>query len=230
MPASSESSPQTSRSGLPGRLDRYPASAVVLAGGRSSRFGTDKLAAPIGGRSLLAHTVAAVQSVCQETIVVLAPGALPPSELEDVSVRLIRDPAPYPGPLVALLGALEVVREPLVLVVGGDMPALRPELLRCLLGILIHVEVDAVAPVRRGRLVPLPSALRLGAALPVARHVVASGERSLRGLFANLRTHELPEGDWRPFDPEARSLLDIDRPDDLAKLAAWLEGPMSRER
>jgi molybdopterin-guanine dinucleotide biosynthesis protein A len=209
--------------------DRPTATGIVLAGGRSTRFGGDKLAVAVAGRSLLAHTVTALADVCREIVVVLAPEGPEPVDIAPPpSLRLVRDPSPYPGPLVGLLAGLEVAGEPLVLLVGGDMPALRPELLRCLLRILLRSDADAVVPVRRGRPLPLPSALRLGATLPVARHVVASGERSLRGLFASLRSVELPEADWRPFDPDARSFLDVDRPADLARLRGLLGEPADR--
>jgi molybdopterin-guanine dinucleotide biosynthesis protein A len=42
----------------PGRI-----SAIVLAGGRSSRFPGDKLAAELDGRSLLARAIEAVRPV-----------------------------------------------------------------------------------------------------------------------------------------------------------------------
>ncbi len=210
-------------------LGPLPTSAIVLAGGRATRFGGDKLATTMGGRTLLAHAVAAVGEVCREVVVVLGAEAPEPAELAGTlagtAVRVVRDASPYPGPLVAFLGGLEVAREPLVILVGGDMPALRPGLLRCLVAALLRSDADAVLPVRRGRPIPMPSAVRLGATLPVARQWVAAGERSLRGLFASLRTVELPEADWRPFDPEASSLLDVDRPADLARVQALLERP-----
>ena len=52
-------------------------SAVILAGGRSSRFGRDKLAEPIDGRTLLRHVIDAVRPLATETIVVAAPGGDP---------------------------------------------------------------------------------------------------------------------------------------------------------
>jgi len=203
--------------------DRLTATGIVLAGGRSTRFGADKLGVTVAGRSLLAHTVTALADVCREIVVVLAPdGPEPVDFAPPLTLRLIRDPSAHPGPLVGLLAGLEIAAAPLVVLVGGDMPALRPELLRCLLRMLVRSDADAVVPVRRGRPLPLPSALRLGATLPVARHLIASGERSLRGLFASLRSVELPEADWRPFDPDARSFLDVDRPADLARLRQLL--------
>ena len=41
-------------------------SGVILAGGRSSRFGSDKLAARLGDRTLLDHAIAGVAAVASE--------------------------------------------------------------------------------------------------------------------------------------------------------------------
>ncbi len=47
---------------------------------------------------------------------------------------------------------------------------------------------------------------------------MAGGERSLRSLIAVLDLEHLPEPVWRGLDPDARSLRDIDRPEDLMDL------------
>ena len=52
-------------------------SVIVLAGGRSRRFGRDKLAEPVDGRPLLHHAIDAVRPIATEIIVVAAPGASP---------------------------------------------------------------------------------------------------------------------------------------------------------
>lgn len=213
-----------------GLADPFAATGVVLAGGRSARFGADKLALSVGGRPLLERAVAAVSTIAAETIVVVGPEAAEPPGVAEGRYRVVRDPSPHPGPLVGFVAALEVAREPLVLVVGGDMPALEPELLSHLVRELAGSDADSCVLVRRGRWQPLPSVVRLGATLPVARHLVAAGERSLRGLFQNLRTRAIAEADWRPFDPEARSLLDVDRPGDLAVAEAAIGGRGTERR
>jgi molybdopterin-guanine dinucleotide biosynthesis protein A len=43
---------------------------AVLAGGRSSRFGSDKALAMLGGRTLLDHAVAALRAHCDTVIIV----------------------------------------------------------------------------------------------------------------------------------------------------------------
>lgn len=67
---------------------------AVLAGGRSSRFGSDKALAMLDGRSLLDHALAALRPHCDATIVIGRDGG-------------IADwPRPDMGPLGGIAGAL----------------------------------------------------------------------------------------------------------------------------
>ena len=52
----------------------YAVSGIVLAGGRSRRFGSDKLAVRIGDGTLLDRSVAAVAQIATDIVVVVAPG------------------------------------------------------------------------------------------------------------------------------------------------------------
>jgi len=196
------------------------ASGIVLAGGRSTRFGRDKLVEPYAGRPLVQHAVLAIAAVSTEVVVAIGPvgdgPALPTDREAGVPVRLVRDPMPNGGPLVGLLAGLERVRESTVVVAAGDMPSLAPDVLRTLLRALAaSADADAVALERRGRREPLPVALRTGAATHVARRLLADGERRLGTVLDALRTHDIPEAAWRPLDPDALSLRDVDVPDDL---------------
>ncbi len=190
---------------------------IVLAGGRSSRFGSDKLSAEIDGRTLLELAVAAVAAVATEVVVVLAPTddrALPAAP---VPVRRAVDPEPYGGPLVGLQAGLEVADEPLVVAVGGDMPSLEPAILGLLVRTLTVAppEIGAVALSAPGRLVPLPAALRTCAATNAATRLATEGERRLRSLFERVATRIVDEPEWRPLDPARGTLHDVDRPEDL---------------
>ena len=104
---------------------------IVLGGGRSSRFGRDKLAEPFGGEPLLWRPLRAVASVCREVVLVLAPEVPIPDLPPDVAsiMRVARDPEPFGGPLVGLAAGLAVATGRWAVVVAGDQPGLRPELL-----------------------------------------------------------------------------------------------------
>lgn len=203
-------------SGLSAESDPGPVSAIVLAGGRSSRFGADKLAVSLDGVRLLDRAIRAVAAAAVEVVVVVAPGDERRPTIDPGTVRLVADPEAFGGPLVGLLAGLEMVAQPIALVVGGDMPDLQPAVLRLLVGRLIaDAGVDAVVLRSRGALVPLPAAVRTGAATDHARRLIGDGERRLRSLFERLPTRVLEEGDWRGLDPDGNTVRDIDVPADL---------------
>jgi molybdenum cofactor guanylyltransferase len=197
-------------------LEPWAVSGIVLAGGRSRRFGSDKLAARLGDGTLLDRSVAALASVAVDLVVVVAPGDDRVPGPANRPLQVVADPEAHGGPLVGLLAGLEVVEQPLVIVVGGDMPTLRPDVLRLLIRTLSSLpSIGGVVLRSRGALVPLPAAVRTGAATDVARRLVGDGERRLRSLFERLPTRILEEGEWRPLDPGGETLRDVDRPADL---------------
>ena len=188
--------------------------AIVLAGGRSSRFGRDKLAEPIDGRPLLHHAIAAVQSVAGDVVVVVAPGqdpALPEG------VRLVHDAAAFEGPLAGLAAGLEALDPDIdrVVVVAGDMPTLEPAVLKRLVAML-GPSVDLALLAVSGEPVPLPMAVRRDMALVAVQGSLAGGERRLRALSSVLRTSVIAEATWRLDDPYGDTLRDIDTLADLA--------------
>jgi molybdopterin-guanine dinucleotide biosynthesis protein A len=194
-------------------------SGIVLAGGASRRFGTDKLAVTVDGEPMLERAVAAIAAVSAEVIVVVAPGDTRslPVDAVTVPVRRAEDPERYGGPLVGLLAGLEAAREPIAIVAGGDMPNLSVDVLNALIRALVATEgtADAAALVRHGDVRPLPAAIRNGAATQAARQLLGDDERSLRALLRTLRTLRIAEAEWRGLDPAGETLRDIDTPADL---------------
>ena len=188
-------------------------SGIVLAGGRSARFGRDKLVEPFDGRPLLHFAIEAVAALATDVLVVAAPGVDP---AVPAGVRVVHDESPYEGPLAGCLTGLTAVREPLVLVVGGDMPRLEPAVLSLLVRALDASSSDAVLLEDRGRRQQLPFAVRTGSGTEIARQLLAQGERRLGALTERLNVRPLSEEEWRPLDPEARTLRDVDEPGDLA--------------
>ena len=79
---------------------------IVLAGGRSARFGRDKLAEPIEGRSMLDHAISAVEQVAGSVVVVAPPDSVPAMASD---ARLVHDPSAFEGPLVGLATGLKAL-------------------------------------------------------------------------------------------------------------------------
>ncbi|MEA2608623.1 MAG: molybdenum cofactor guanylyltransferase [Chloroflexota bacterium] len=187
-------------------------SAIVLAGGRSSRFGRDKLAEPLAGRTLLDHAIAAVILIATETIVVS-----PPDETPTVprGVVVVHDHIAFEGPLVGLLAGLRAATNPLAIVVAGDMPTMVASLLEALIARLADPAIDAVVLEVDGLSRPLPAALRTAPAAAAAERLVAAGERRLRAIVEALPMAVIDEPAWRLLDPDGTTLRDVDTPSDL---------------
>jgi molybdopterin-guanine dinucleotide biosynthesis protein A len=187
-------------------------SAVVLAGGRSSRFGRDKLAEPIGGRPLLEHAIDAVRPFATEILVVAAPDASPAVAKD---VRVVHDPSPFGGPLLGLVTGLDHAREAIVLLTAGDVAELVPEVVEMLLAALDEPGPELAVLADGDRPAPFPMAMRRDAAREAAARVIASGDRRLFALIDDLVGTVIEERTWRAVDPTGRSMRDIDTLADL---------------
>jgi len=197
-------------------LDEALPSAIVLAGGASRRFGSDKLAVDVGGLPLLHRAIAALAGLTAEIVVVAGAGT-PPALPKGIAVplRLVQDDEPGAGPLAAVATGLAEAASDTVLIVGGDMPTLVPAVLALLVAHIRDGRADAAA-LRDGVDVrPLPLAVRRRTALSVARELRAEGQASLRRLVAALDADAVPEQEWRPLDPVGATLADIDTQADL---------------
>ena len=191
--------------------------AAVLAGGASRRMGRDKATLAVGGVELAAAALAAAARVASP-VVLVAPDGHPAGRLAG-GVGLVTDPGL--GPLAALGAALAALDAEHVLVLAGDHPGLRVELLAHL--VALRGRGQAVACRRGPRLEPLVAVYRRAPALAAARARLAgpAAGRSLLGLLGDLRTVVVEEPEWRALDPDGRSFVDLDDPADLA---AWDPG------
>ncbi len=197
---------------------------IVLAGGRSRRMGSDKAALLFGGRPLLQRTVAALAEVADEVVVVLAPGRkLPPLECPR-PVRVAADPVEGEGPLVGIAAGLRAASAPVALVVAVDMPFLRPALLR-LLAERAAAGSRCVVPIYEGRPQPLCSAWRREA-LEVVEAQVETGERAVMSVARTLDAERLLPAAWRAADPDGRSFVNVNTPEEFeaaqARADEWI--------
>lgn len=132
-------------------------------------------------------------------------------------VTFVRDDSLGEGPLAGLATGLAAVpHDETVVVVGGDMPDLLLEVLTMLVRRIDGSHAIAAlgeSPDDRPR--PLPIAVRSGPAREAAVSLLASGERRLRAMLDALPRAVVPSETWLACDPGARSLRDVDLPEDL---------------
>jgi molybdopterin-guanine dinucleotide biosynthesis protein A len=196
-------------------------SAIILAGGRSVRFGRDKAAEIVAGRSLLQHVVDAVGPMAHEIVVVRAPGTSPPPVNSETPLRQVEDVRPG-GALAGLYSGLRACSQDVALALGCDMPLLSRPLLRYLQS-LLHPDVDVVMPLWEGKEEPLHAYYRR-TCLPAIEKALDEDKRRFVEFLPDLRVRYLTHDELRRLDPEGRSFWNVNYPSDLARILPVLEG------
>lgn len=188
-----------------------PICSVVLAGGSSRRFGSDKLSAPLGPERLLDRALRGLPGGAEIVVV----GPVRPVAME---VRFVREDPPGGGPAAALVAGLRAALTgpaQLITVTPGDAPYAGDGAAT----LLAALRTDsfawaAVGTDATGRRQPLQLALRREAAhaLVAAAGRAGGAGKSARRLIAALddRVLQVP----LPADV----LLDVDTTADLAAL------------
>ena len=194
---------------------------IVLVGGGSARMGNDKCSIELGGRTLVQRVVDALDAVADEIVVVSAQGREPPPVQAARPPRHTVDAVRDGGPLVAILAGIEATSAPVSVVVACDLPFVRPELLR-LLAERARAGARFVVPVHEERPQLLCSAWRREA-LPVLRARIEAGDRAVHAMLDTLDAELLPPSVWREADPDGRSFVNLNTPEDLVRARAALD-------
>jgi len=192
--------------------------ALVLAAGASSRFGSNKLLAPLEGRPLLQHALDAVAAAGLADVVVVLGDEAPAIEAAIAwrGERRVVNERPGDGLSsslrVGLDAAVEVAGADAVLVVLGDQPRLRAGVVRAVLAVAASPGTGHalfVRPRYADDSAPNPVLLRRAAWALAAG---LDGDWGLGPLMAN-RPEQVVEV------PVAGANPDVDTPADLAAVS-----------
>jgi molybdopterin-guanine dinucleotide biosynthesis protein A len=185
---------------------------AIMAGGKSSRMGTDKAFVPLLGKPLIEHVLAAVASLGDQLFVVTNR----PDDYAYLGLPLQGDIYLDQGPLGGLHTALHQVTRPHVLIVACDMPWLSRPLLEHMVG--LRGTADAVVP--RWEAFPEPlHAVYSRACLPAVEGNLQAGMRKMAAFYDKIRVRYVDREEIVRFDPTGRSFANINTPAELAAAA-----------
>jgi molybdopterin-guanine dinucleotide biosynthesis protein A len=102
-------------------------SAVILAGGKSSRMGRDKAFLEINGQPLLVRQISLAQEAGASQIIISGRAG---TDYSAFNCQVLVDQSPDLGPLSGIDAALQTVTDPLLLVLAVDMPYLTADFLK----------------------------------------------------------------------------------------------------
>lgn len=178
-------------------------SVIVLAGGTSRRFGSDKLAALLpDGRSVLDHCLLGMPAGW--SLVVVGPSRVVPSAVAG-RVRFVQESPAGGGPLAGVAAGLALVDGEVVCVAPGDAPHVGGVLASLVDALTGEAAVDAaVLSDGEGQANPL-----------IAAYAVKSLRDAMPSAPANLPAQKLLALPHRLVQADVE-VHDIDTPDDLS--------------
>ncbi len=181
---------------------------MILAGGASRRFGADKALADLGGRTLVALVAAALAPFTTDLMISIERSDRPLPE--DLPARPVTDLHPGQGPLAGFYAGLLAAQHERCLVAACDMPFIQPEVL----SLLAACEEDAVVPFVDGARQPL-LAMYTKACLPQIGAMLREGDLRAENLCFRAAVRYVEEDELRSVDPDLKSFLNVNRPEDL---------------
>ncbi len=154
---------------------------IILAGGKSSRMGSEKGLLWLEGKPFIQHIVEALQPVAKEIIIVSSN-----SEYDTFGLKRIEDIIPECGPIAGLHAGLTNSKTEDNLVVSCDVPLITTSLLRKLLPYK-NIDYDVVQFEAEGKTIPL-IALYKKRCVEKCFEFLSKGEKRLSKLVSKFNT------------------------------------------
>jgi len=203
-------------------LDR---SAIVLAGGVSSRFGQDKGTLEIANKPLIRHVVDAVSPLVDETIVVTSSQERVAKYAKIVSsdVRFAVDLCESKGPLIGALTGFETAHGKYALLLPFDTPFVSGEVVSFLFELCLG-KAAAIPRWPNEQIEPLHAVYQAKAALEAAKIAVGEGKLNVRAMIEKLRgVRYVSTLVIQQLDPELRTFFNVNTPVDLKRVVAMVK-------
>jgi molybdopterin-guanine dinucleotide biosynthesis protein A len=195
---------------MAGETPATPISAVILAGGRSTRLGQDKAFLKVNGQTLIERLIDRLAQLSEEIIIVTNDV----DQYEHLEATVISDLVPGKAALGGLHSGLRAASNPHSLVVACDMPFLNLSLLRYMQGFV--ASYDVVVP-RVGEFAEALHAIYAKSCLPYIERQLRSGDLQISHFFPTVRVRYVEQQEIETFDPDHLSFFNINSQEDLEK-------------
>ncbi|NLE03357.1 MAG: molybdenum cofactor guanylyltransferase [Crenarchaeota archaeon] len=193
--------------------------AIILAGGFSSRLGQDKSILELNGKPLIKCVIDAVKKTVDEIIIVTNSQERIDnySKLLDKNIQFLIDIEQAKGPLVGTLTGLEKANGDFSLILPSDMPFVSSEVIDLLFNLCL--DRSAVIPRWPNQdIEPLHAVYRTKTALNAAKKAVDQGQQKMTAMLDNIQSiRYVSTLVIEQINPDLKTFFNINTPIDLKK-------------
>lgn len=198
-------------------MEKPQLTGFVLAGGKSTRMGSDKAVLSLNGRTLLETALAAVRPVANEVFILGSP------ELYHAYAPAIADVFPGCGPLGGIHAALAQTKTEFNLIIAVDTPFLSAGLLRFLVERALASRAVVTAPEVNAYPQPL-CAVYSREFLPIAEQALKAGNYKIVPLFPRNGTLVITETELAQVAFTQEMFENLNTPEDLGRASRRASG------
>ena len=181
---------------------------VILAGGASSRFGSNKALAELEGRRLIGHPARRLENIFTHLLLVTNS----PETYGFLNWPMTGDIFAGKGPLAGIHAALLASSTDRIFVCGCDMPFLEEKLIRYLCA--ISSGYDVTLPVHENGYEPLCAVYNRSALAHIEKHL-RNDIRKIALIIDQLKTRKVKEEELLSITAKTDPFLNINRPQDM---------------
>ena len=185
---------------------------VILAGGQSSRMGSNKALLPYRGRRFIEAIHHQLSRLFPEVLVVTNT----PDQYAFLGCRMVEDLYPGMGALAGLHSGLVHSMTPHIFAVACDMPYLNDAVITSL--VARRYQGDLVIAEGEQGIEPL-HAVYCRSCIPAMELSLCSERRRIVSFFDKVRVRLVPRGRIAHLDPDYSSFRNVNTPDDYRLLA-----------
>ncbi len=192
--------------------------AIILAGGESSRFGSNKALQLLAGRPLICHVAERLSQIADETLVVIG-YCEPRAGYEAVlpsSVRILNDGQEGKTPLIGIVTGLQAAKSEYALICACDVPFVKEEVIELLFQRASGVDA-AIPKWNKGYIEPLEAVYRVASTMKVAQETLAPTGLPLRVMIGKLAqvAYVSVEDEIGMLDSDLRTFLNVNTREDM---------------
>jgi molybdopterin-guanine dinucleotide biosynthesis protein A len=195
-------------------------SAIILAGGRSTRFGGgEKSLRTVGGKRMICRVIEALCPTVDELIISVRGELQRDLLFPFISDReFVYDETEGIGPLSGVHSGLRRARGEYVVIAACDMPLINTAAVELLFE--RARDHDAAVPRHDGGFIePLHAVYRREAMLEAVTESIRAGESKISAPLKRLKdVVYVPESEFRKVDPELDTFLNVNRAEDMEKI------------
>ena len=191
-------------------MNKNKVTGIVLAGGFSSRFGSNKALVRIGSKKLIEHVLSRLEPLFDEIIIVTND----PLDYVDLEKTIVTDIIPHQGPLGGIYTGLFFSRHDYALVMACDMPFVNQEFVNYL--VEKASGYDVVVPCFEDKFEPL-HAVYSKRCLNHMKRLLEQNKRQVVKIFKRVKTLKVGEDIIRRFDPDMKCFFNINTITDWEK-------------